>query len=99
MCQKIVLSLLGEDINVAAEREVLEETGVRCQFDSVLCVRHLHGYRYGCSDLLFVCFMKPLSTDIELDPVEIKECIWMDVSTHVITCSGVTLVVICCKRV
>ena len=33
----------GEDIATAAEREVLEETGVAARFVGVLCFRHAHG--------------------------------------------------------
>lgn len=33
---------LGEDVYEAAEREVLEETGVRANFQGVVGIRHAH---------------------------------------------------------
>lgn len=49
------LSELGEHIPEAAEREVLEETGIATTFRSILCFRHTHGMANGRSDLFFVC--------------------------------------------
>ena len=45
----------GEHLADAVVREVLEETGVRTRFDALVCFRHWHGYRYGKSDIYFVC--------------------------------------------
>ncbi len=69
-------------------REVFEETGVRTRFESVVCFRHQHGYRFGKSDIYFVCKLSPLSKEIVMDPEEIAEARWMPVneyldSTHV----------------
>ena len=52
------LSELGESISDAAEREVLEETGVPTKFHSILSFRHAHGLANGRSDLYFVCPIK-----------------------------------------
>ena len=49
----------GEDIATAAEREVLEETGVAAQFIGVLCFRHAHDALFGKSDLFFLCLLQP----------------------------------------
>lgn len=54
------LAELGEHINEAAAREVLEETGVRTKFRNVLCFRHTHGLSNGRSDLYFICRMDPI---------------------------------------
>jgi ADP-ribose pyrophosphatase YjhB (NUDIX family) len=43
------LAELGEQLDEAAIREVLEETGVPCSFMSVLGVRHTHGMQFGRS--------------------------------------------------
>ena len=46
--------------NVGAEREVLEETGVKAKFDAVLAFRHAHfeGSVTSKSDLFFVIALK-----------------------------------------
>ena len=61
----------------AVVREVLEETGVQTRFDALVCFRHWHGYRYGKSDIYFVCRLSPLSREITMQAEEIEECIWM----------------------
>jgi len=49
----------GEDISAAAEREVLEETGIHASFAGLLCFRHAHNALFGKSDLFFLCLLKP----------------------------------------
>ena len=49
----------NEHLAEAVEREVLEETGVRAEFQSIACFRHWHGYRYGKSDIYFVGRLRP----------------------------------------
>ena len=53
------LSELGEQLDEAAEREVLEETGIETTFHSVLGFRQTHGMANGRSDLFFVCRLDP----------------------------------------
>lgn len=72
----------GEHLADAAVREVLEETGVRTRFEALVCVRHWHGYRFGRSDLYFVCRLTPLSTAITRQEEEIEECLWMPVEEY-----------------
>ena len=69
----------GEHLADAVVREVLEETGVQTCFEAVVCFRHWHGYRYGKSDIYFVCRLSPLSTEITMQTEEIQECLWMPV--------------------
>ena len=69
----------GEHLADAVVREVLEETGVATRFDSVVCFRHWHGYRYGKSDIYFVCRLSPLNKEIKMQTEEIQECLWMPV--------------------
>ena len=69
----------GEHLIEAVEREVLEETGVHSRFESIVCFRHWHGYRYGKSDIYFVCRLRPLSSEITMQTEEIQECLWMPV--------------------
>ena len=71
--------LAGEHLADAVVREVLEETGVHTQFDALVCFRHWHGYRYGKSDIYFVCRLHPLSQEITMQESEIEDCIWMPV--------------------
>lgn len=71
--------LQGEHLAEGVIREVLEETGVHTQFDALVCFRHWHGYRYGKSDIYFVCRLHPLSHDITMQEEEIEECLWMPV--------------------
>jgi 8-oxo-dGTP pyrophosphatase MutT (NUDIX family) len=72
----------GEHLVDAVIREVLEETGVRTRFDALVCLRHWHGYRYGKSDIYFVCRLSPLSQDITMQTEEIEECQWMPVDRY-----------------
>ena len=69
----------GEHLADAVVREVLEETGVATSFEAVVCFRHWHGYRYGKSDIYFVCRLSPLGKEITMQTDEIQECIWMPV--------------------
>ena len=70
----------GEHLAEAAIREVLEETGVETTFESLACFRHWHGYRFGKSDIYFVCRLSPLSLEITMQESEIAECLWMPVA-------------------
>jgi 8-oxo-dGTP pyrophosphatase MutT (NUDIX family) len=71
--------LSGEHLEEAAVREVQEETGILTKFESLVCFRHWHGYRYGKSDIYFVSRLKPLSSEIIIQEEEIAECLWMPV--------------------
>ena len=70
---------IGEHISTAVCREVLEETGIKTEFQYLSAFRHWHGYRYGKSDIYFVCRLKPLNYDITIDKNEIEEAAWMPV--------------------
>lgn len=72
----------GEHLAAAAEREVFEETGVKAKFEAVVCFRHWHGYRYGKSDIYFVCRLSPLTRELVRDEVEIDELRWMPVNEY-----------------
>jgi 8-oxo-dGTP diphosphatase len=72
----------GEHLVDAVVREVLEETGVQAKFESLVCLRHWHGYRFGKSDIYFVCRLSPLSQDVTMQAEEIEECFWMPVEDY-----------------
>jgi len=72
----------GEDLHQIARREVLEETGISTEFVGVICFRHMHNFRYGCSDFYFVCHLRPLNKEIKMDESEIAECRWMKVDEY-----------------
>jgi 8-oxo-dGTP diphosphatase len=63
-------------------REVYEETGIRTKFQSLMCFRHWHGYRYGKSDIYFICRLQPLTFQIAMQESEIEECLWMPVEEY-----------------
>ena len=69
----------GEHLVDAVVREVGEETGIKVRFDYLVCFRHWHGYRYGKSDIYFVCRLSPLTHEITMQEEEIAECLWMPV--------------------
>jgi 8-oxo-dGTP diphosphatase len=72
----------GEHLVDAVLREVQEETGVSVRFESLVCFRHWHGYRYGKSDIYFVARLSPLSQDVTMQAEEIEECFWMPVADY-----------------
>ncbi len=48
----------------------------------ILC-RQAHRYNFGCSDLYFVCQLRPLTNEIHKCPKELKECKWMPIEEFV----------------
>ncbi|MBX3054268.1 MAG: NUDIX domain-containing protein [Caldilineaceae bacterium] len=74
--------LPGEHLMDGVIREVREETGVEAKFEALACFRHWHGYRYGKSDIYFVCRLSPLTETIVKDDYEIEECKWMPVAEY-----------------
>ncbi|GAB2279813.1 hypothetical protein Dimus_014452 [Dionaea muscipula] len=67
----------GEDIWKAAVREVKEETGVDAEFVEILAFRQSHKSFFDKSDLFFLCFLRPLSIDIQKQEQEIQAAQWM----------------------
>ena len=72
----------GEHIEDAVTREVKEETGIDTRFVSLNCFRHWHGYRYGKSDIYFVCRLEALTEKIIRQEEEIEECLWMPIDDY-----------------
>ncbi|KAL6226601.1 hypothetical protein ACLB2K_000563 [Fragaria x ananassa] len=67
----------SEDIFSGAIREVKEETGIETTFLKMVAFRHAHKVAFEQSDLLFVCMLKPLSSEITIDGKEIQAAKWM----------------------
>ncbi|XVE80541.1 hypothetical protein DITRI_Ditri14bG0148400 [Diplodiscus trichospermus] len=67
----------GEDIFMAAIREVKEETGIDAEFIEVLGFRQSHKTFFEKSDLFFICMLRPLSFDIQKQDLEIEAAQWM----------------------
>eukprot|EP00268_Persea_americana_P049764 TRINITY_DN5347_c0_g2_i3.p1 TRINITY_DN5347_c0_g2~~TRINITY_DN5347_c0_g2_i3.p1 ORF type:complete len:131 (-),score=33.23 TRINITY_DN5347_c0_g2_i3:1289-1681(-) len=62
----------SEEIFEGAVREVKEETGIDTEFVDLIAFRHAHHVAFGKSDLFFVCMLRPLSTQIVVDGLEIQ---------------------------
>ena len=82
------LAELGESIHGAAEREVLEETGIIAKCQDILSFRHTHGVANGRSDLFFVCRLIPEEDDngnVQTptpQACEIAEAKWLPLSDY-----------------
>ncbi|XP_051916300.1 nucleoside diphosphate-linked moiety X motif 6 [Hippocampus zosterae] len=76
------LSDPGENIGVTAVREVLEETGIRSEFRSLLSIRQQHNHpgAFGMSDIYVICRLSPLSYDIHFCRRECERCEWLSLA-------------------
>ncbi|OWM62817.1 hypothetical protein CDL15_Pgr020111 [Punica granatum] len=72
----------GEDIHLAAIREVKEETGVETEFVEILAFRQTHNAFFTKSDLFFVCMLKPRSSYIQKQNLEIDAAQWMPIEEY-----------------
>ncbi|WP_430816215.1 NUDIX domain-containing protein [Carboxylicivirga sp. RSCT41] len=69
-----------ESIKAAIKREVMEETGIEIELESIMNIGHFNAGQFGESNLYFVCTVRALSFDISInDADEIVEALWMDV--------------------
>ncbi|XP_038982421.1 nudix hydrolase 8-like isoform X1 [Phoenix dactylifera] len=75
--------LESEEIFSGAVREVREETGIDTEFVEVIAFRHAHHVAFGKSDLFFICMLRPLSSQIKIDELEIQAAKWMPLSEFV----------------
>ena len=88
------LADLGEQLDEAVVREVMEETGIRSEFKSVLAIWHKHGMQFNRSDLYFACELHLNEGDNERvegrnipEPIaekgEISETAWVPLEEYV----------------
>lgn len=61
---------------------MLEETGVRSEFQSLLSVRQQHDHpgAFGMSDLYVICRLRPLSRRIRFCREECVRCEWVELA-------------------
>lgn len=73
-------AMQGEELGDTAVREVLEETGIKTEFDFMIALRHFHRCQFECSDMYFVASLRPIQEG-SLTPVpdlhEISDVTWM----------------------
>ncbi|KAK4262567.1 hypothetical protein QN277_028114 [Acacia crassicarpa] len=75
--------LEAEEIYAGAVREVKEETGIDTEFIEVIAFRHAHNVAFQKSDLFFICMLRPLSSNIVVDGLEIEAAKWMPLGEFV----------------
>ncbi len=74
---------VGEDIMSCAQRECLEETGVRAEPVSIIGFRHKLSFRFGRGDIYFIVMMAcSNSGDIDIDPNELSAAKWIDLDEY-----------------
>ncbi|KAM7258015.1 hypothetical protein ACFE04_013756 [Oxalis oulophora] len=73
----------SEEIFSGVVREVKEETGIDTEFVEVIAFRHAHNLAFEKSDLLFICMLKPISSEIRVDDLEIQAAKWMALAEFV----------------
>ncbi|XP_024994100.1 nudix hydrolase 8-like [Cynara cardunculus var. scolymus] len=69
--------LESEEIFTGAVREVKEETGIDTEFLEVIAFRHAHNVAFEKSDLFFICMLRPISSQINIDDLEVQASKWM----------------------
>ncbi|WP_320823742.1 NUDIX hydrolase [Reinekea sp.] len=74
---------MGEPIQQAAEREVLEETGIRAQFGALVGLIGKYPHQFNKGNLYLVCRLTALSSVIEIqDTGEIEAAVWLPVAEY-----------------
>lgn len=72
-----------ENISQALQREVLEETGIKIELNSIVSLGHFSPSQFEKSNLYIVCNAKALSYEINIADVdEIIEAKWMDLDEY-----------------
>lgn len=75
---------LTEKISDAIVREVYEETGVHANFNNILGLTSKHPYRFGKSNMYFICKLEAQTTEIDIqDTKEILDAKWVPVEDYI----------------
>lgn len=75
----------SEMISVALEREVLEETGIIVEFESIISLGHFYPHQFHKSNLYILCKAKPKTYEINIqDNDEIIDAKWVDVNEYLL---------------
>jgi 8-oxo-dGTP diphosphatase len=73
----------GEMISTAVEREVLEETGIVVEFESIISLGHFYPHQFYKSNLYILCIAKAKTLEINIqDTHEIIDAKWIDVNKY-----------------
>ena len=72
-----------ENISQALKREVIEETGINIEMESIVSIGHFSPGQFNESNIYIVCKAKPLSTLINIaDSQEIIEARWINIDKY-----------------
>ena len=75
---------LTEKISEAIVREVFEETGIKAKFSSIQGLTSKHPYRFGKSNMYFICKLEALTETIEIqDTDEISDAKWVSIDDYI----------------
>ena len=73
----------AEMISTALEREVLEETGIEVEFESIISLGHFYPHQFHKSNLYVLCTAIPKTSKINIqDNHEIIDAKWIDVNKY-----------------
>ena len=73
----------SEMISTALEREVLEETGIEVEFESIISLGHFYPHQFHKSNLYVLCTAIPKTSKINIqDNQEIVDAKWIDVNKY-----------------
>lgn len=73
----------GEMISTACVREVMEETGIDVEFESIISLGHFYPHQFHKSNLYVLCLAKPLSFEINIqDTQEIVDAKWVKIEEY-----------------
>lgn len=73
--------MTGEDFWQVAERECLEETGIRATFKTIIGFRHMHRFQFGASDIYIMCLLVPDESNKQIKACqhELLDATWMPI--------------------